>query len=263
MSKPEQILFVFEGKSSEDDIVASLEQKFLGNRIAVKCVFDAEIYQLYKILKADDFAIDLITLLKERNSENAEILKDYDRTSFAYTYLFFDYDAHSTMADDNKLIELLKFFNNETENGKLFVSYPMVEAIRHYHDDDSFRKLVVKCKRTNCPNIKTCPETESCKKEPHYKEFVPTDSLPQMVNIHHYDSELWKKLIFLHLCKANELVTDIYSLPQNILEQEVIFDKQLSKHIQQPCPHVAVLSAFPLFILEYYGCNRTSERLKE
>jgi hypothetical protein len=34
--------------------------------------------------------------------------------------------AHSPAANDDKIIELLDFFNEETENGKLFISYPMV-----------------------------------------------------------------------------------------------------------------------------------------
>ena len=43
------------------------------------------------------------------------------------------------MADDSKIKEMLQFFDNETENGMLYISYPMVEAIRHYKDMNSFR----------------------------------------------------------------------------------------------------------------------------
>lgn len=97
----EKTLFIFEGARAEDKLVEKLERNFLGDRHAIKCVFDAEIYQLYRIIKADtDFPLDIVTLLKERSAENARILKDYERDSFAYVYLFFDYDAHSTLADD-------------------------------------------------------------------------------------------------------------------------------------------------------------------
>ena len=117
MSNNELHLFVFEGVRAEYKYVDMREQNFLGKRISVKCVYDAEIYQLYKILKEEEFDVDLVELLKERNKENAELLRDYNRDSFAYIYLFFDYDAHSTLADDEKIEEMLKFFNNETENG--------------------------------------------------------------------------------------------------------------------------------------------------
>lgn len=110
-----------------------LEQNFLGERVSVKCVYDAEIYQLYKVLKEEEPDFDLVELLKERNKENAELLREYNRDSFAYIYLFFDYDAHSTLASDDKIEEMLDFFDNETENGLLYISYPMLEAIRHFN----------------------------------------------------------------------------------------------------------------------------------
>lgn len=128
MLNSELHLFVFEGVRAESKYVDMLEQNFLGKRISVKCVYDAEIYQLYKVLKEEDPDFDLVELLKERNKENAELLRDYTRDSFAYIYLFFDYDAHSTLANDDKIVEMLDFFNNETENGLLYISYPMLEA---------------------------------------------------------------------------------------------------------------------------------------
>ena len=122
MSNNELQLFVFEGNRAETKYVEKLEQNFLGERISVKCVYDAEIYQLYKSLEKEDLDFDMVELLKERSKENAELLKDYIRDSFAYIYLFFDYDAHSTLADDSKIVEMLNFFNDETENGFLYIS---------------------------------------------------------------------------------------------------------------------------------------------
>lgn len=100
----EKTLFIFEGAKTEDKLVEKLEHNFLGKTNAIKCVFDAEIYQLYRAIKEEnEFSIDMVSLLKERTAENAKILKDYTRDSFAYIYLFFDYDAHSTLADDDKI----------------------------------------------------------------------------------------------------------------------------------------------------------------
>ena len=142
-------LFVFEGSSSEPKYIEMLERNFLGKKITVKCVYDAEIYQLYRQMIADSFSLDIVNVLKERSEANSKILEGYNRDSFAYVYLFFDYDAHSSMADDSKIEEMLNYFDNETENGLLYLSYPMVEAIRHFKDMDSFKHLVVKCKRGN------------------------------------------------------------------------------------------------------------------
>lgn len=262
MKTKEKTLFIFEGAKTEDKLVKSLELNFLGDRHAIKCVFDAEIYQLYRAVRDESgFSIDIISLLKKRTAENAEILKDYNRDSFAYIYLFFDYDAHSTLADDEKIKEMLSFFNDETDEGMLYISYPMVEAIRHYKDMESFRSLTVKCKRNNCPYTDECLDKDDCLKEPHYKHVVATESKPQLSNVNSYTKQVWQELITAHLCKVNALINDVFVLPTSLISQETIFSKQLEKHIYHKCPEVAVLSAFPLYVLDYFGCDRIIEKL--
>lgn len=255
-------LFVFEGVRAESKYVDMLEQHFLGKRISVKCVYDAELYQLYKILKEEpDF--DLVELLKERNKENAKLLQNYNRDSFAYIYLFFDYDAHSTLASDEKVEDMLNFFDNETENGLLYISYPMLEAIRHYKDIDSFKELVVKCKRTNCPYKDECNEVEVCMNELHYKNVSASECQPQLTNINKYTREVWQELIRAHVSKMNYLVNGAFEFPAKPELQTVIFSKQLEKHINHKCPMVAVLSAFPIYVLDYYGVDGLKKKLNE
>lgn len=262
MTNKEKTLFIFEGAKTEEKLVEKLEQNFLGDRHAIKCVFEAEIYQLYRAIKDDEgFPVDIVSLLKERSDKNAEKLKNYSRDSFAYVYLFFDYDAHSTLADDDKVREMISFFNDETEEGKLYISYPMVEAMRHFRDIDSFKSLTVKCKRDNCPYIDNCIDKATCLNEPHYKTFVPSDSRPQLSNVNSYTKKVWQELIAAHLCKANALVSDMFALPSSLISQGNIFDRQLEKYIHHRCPRVAVLSAFPLYVLDYYGCNKIMEKL--
>ena len=255
-------LFIFEGGRAEDKYVKKLEQNFLGADHAIKCVFDAEIYQLYRAIKQEDgFNLDIVSLLKERTAENAETLKEYTRDSFAYVYLFFDYDAHSTLAKDDKIREMLSFFSDETEEGKLYISYPMVEAIRHFRDLESFKHLTVKCKRANCPYIEDCDDKDDCLNEPHYKRFSASDSLARMSNINSYSGEVWRELITAHICKANYLVRNTFELPEFLISQESIFESQVEKYISHKCPRVAVLSAFPLYVLDYYGVENTLKKL--
>ena len=263
MSNNELQLFVFEGVRAESKYVDLLEQNFLGKRISVKCVYDAEIYQLYKILKEEEFDVDLVELLKERNKDNAEILRNYSRDSFAYIYLFFDYDAHSTLASDDKIEEMLNFFDNETENGLLYISYPMLEAIRHFKNMESFKELTVKCKRANCPYKDDCDEVEACMKEPHYKNVSASECRPQLNNINKYTKEVWQELIRAHVSKMNYLVNGIFDFPTKPELQSDIFNKQLKKHINHKCPKVAVLSAFPIYVLDYYGVDTLKKKLKE
>ncbi len=261
MSNEGLTLFIFEGSKKEIQFIESLEKIFLGKRFKIHCIFDAEIYQLYKCLKEDDTnSLDIVKILYERHPTNNKKLNGYSSEDFAYIYLFFDYDAHATNADDEKIKELLSYFNDETEHGMLYLSYPMVEALYHYKDMKSFKFLTVKCKRRNCPN-ENCKDKIKCLKEPHYKTIVPQKSLSQLSNFHKYTTSIWQELIKAHLYKMNYLVLDSFEMPYKIQSQITIFNKQVEKHIKQPCPHVAVLSGFPIFLLDYYGCDGIKEKL--
>lgn len=262
MLNKELQLFVFEGSRAESKYVEKLEQNFLGKKITVKCVYDAEIYQLYKNLKEEELDFDMVELLKERSQENKELLKNYTRDSFAYIYLFFDYDAHSTLADDSKIKEMLDFFDNETENGLLYISYPMVEAIRHYKNMEHFRDLTVKCKRANCAYKDDCDDIETCLKEPHYKKFSASDCRPDLININKYTNDVWQELINAHVSKMNYLVNGVFAFPEKTESQSTIFDNQLEKYVNHKCPMVAVLSAFPIYVLDYYGADTLKNKLE-
>ena len=79
--------------------------------------------------------------------------------------------------------------------------------------------------------------------------------------VNSYTKTVWQELITAHLCKANALVNDAFTMPTSLISQETIFSKQLEKHICHKCPEVAVLSAFPLYVLDYFGCERTITKL--
>ncbi len=261
------ILFIFEGADTEDIITKSLEKYILKEKPIIKCVFGAEIYQLYREIKKDN-DLDTFNLLKEKNV-NKEILKNFRRNDFAEIYLFFDYDAQAPLASpqdrygnsvkegDEKLKDMLNFFDNETDKGKLYISYPMVEALRHITDFNLFKDLEVKCKRKNCHYRDMCEEQDDCMKEPHYKTIVSKESIPQLCNINSYTKETWKQLLNVHLSKMNYIVNNQYEYPSKIEIQIDIFEKQLDKYVNRKCPKVSVLSAFPVFIHDYYGNEKT------
>lgn len=56
-------------------------------------------------------------------------------------------------------------------------------------------------------------------------------------------------------------MTEQYSLPEQYHSQSYIFNQQLHKHLI-PSNMVAVLSAFPVFICDYYGASKMGEILK-
>lgn len=237
------ILFVFEGGRTEEQIVSNMQTFFVNENTAIKCVYGAEIYQIYKQIEADE-DLDAFNLIKNRNAETTAILSSYNRADFAEIYMFFDYDGHSTLADDKKLETLIDFFKEETDKGKLYVSYPMVEALRHICDYETFKDLNVDCKK----NIS-------------YKNLVHNSCIEGLKDFSKYNLETWKQLIHTHLKKMNHIVNDSFSLPSDVISQLIIFSKQVEKFINVNST-AAVLSAFPIFIHDYYGNDEVKKRIE-
>ena len=240
---PSSILFVFEGKKTESKITNNLTQYFVNENVNVQCAFCAEIYQLYdKIL--DDEDLDVFSVLKSQ-PQNSAILSPYNRSSFAEIYMFFDYDGHAPNASDEKLRDLLHFFNEETDYGKLMISYPMVEAIKHLSPSIVFRDLKV-----------------SGKEKVEYKDMVNSEGDKKFQNLAVLTKGKWLEIISAHLKKLGYIVNDDFAIPTAYIPQIDIFNKQLEKYIDID-QTVAVLSAFPVFIFDYYGFEKIEEFIKE
>ncbi len=240
---PNHILFVFEGERTEKQITNNLTQYFINENAIIQCAYCAEIYQLYRQISTDK-DLDTFILLKTI-PQNIQTLSKFNRDDFAEIYMFFDYDGHSSLADDEKLKEALTFFNEETDFGKLFISYPMVEALKHYSDSKDFKLLTVKAKE-----------------KIGYKKLVNEECNNELMHLTAYTKDIWIQLIELHLKKMNHIVKEDYSLPTKNISQNEIFEKQLEKHINIDFT-VAVLSSFPVFLFDYYGFEFISELLSD
>ena len=129
--------------------------------------------------------------------------------------------------------------NNEKENGKLYISYPMADAFSHLveagHTVDislgrDYKKEVTQHKRQK--NIKGIK----------FIEKADLDSL-----------------LIAHVKATQYLLHDDFSYPtsyeNNVKDkftQEIIYQKQLDKFINQE-KKILILSPFALFLLEYRG----------
>ena len=131
-------VFIVEGEAREPLIIDNISKVFFshGNIKIITVSAGENIYMLWKKLKADDFDTDIIEVLRESNDDISKQLDGLSRDDFSEVYLFFDYDMHQTNLgkedDADAVKQMLESFNNETENGKLYISYPMVEALRDY-----------------------------------------------------------------------------------------------------------------------------------
>lgn len=237
------ILLVFEGEVTERQIWLSLNRFYLNGEPGpiVYGIYGGGIYSLFHKMKNDP-DLELFSLLKE-NPKNIGMLDGISKEQVSEIYLFFDYDGHDTAASDSKLQEMLSFFNEETENGKLYLSYPMVESLRHLHPNVDFSGTVV-----------------SCKKNIRYKYLVSQATTPTYHNVGIYTDAQWQHVISEHCKKLQHLMMNNYELPDKYYDQTSIFTKQLEKHIE-PNENVAVLSAFPVFLLDYYGHQQFGQTL--
>ena len=126
------ILFVFEGERREPMLFKSIEHLFFpSNGENIVCSFGNNIYELYRQMHSMGEGADIVGVLKE----NGAISIDYDIADFSDVFLFFDLDIHNenqTMETSAaQIAEMLSYFDNETETGKLFINYPMIESIYH------------------------------------------------------------------------------------------------------------------------------------
>lgn len=234
------ILFVFEGEVTEKQILEGIKHHHLNdleNTVIYGC-YCTDIYSLFSKIEKDE-DLDLFALIKE-HTKNPH-LADVKRDQVSEIFLFFDYDGHAPAASDTKIDAMLRFFDEETEHGKLYISYPMVESLKHLKAPGHFKDLAVPCK----VNIK-------------YKSLAHSQHLPGARDFTKIKAPIWKSILLEHCSKMNYIVHGAFELPEDYIDQEEIFSAQRSKYINKSST-VSVLSAFPVFICDYYGCSKLVE----
>ncbi len=216
-------LFVFEGEKQEKKYMKAFLEALSININKIEIAFCTHIYALYQKLKKEN-GLDIFELLKECKALSEDI--KYDKDDIARIYLFFDYDGHVPEANNQHIESMLKRFDNETEDGKLFLSYPMLEALADA--SSNFQDVVTNIDLGN-----------------KYKKSKSIANLSE---------DDFKAITKKHLKKSNYLVNGQYENPTNLIEQCDIFTAQLKKHIN-PNKEIAILSALPLFVLDYKGVS--------
>ena len=160
-------------------------------------------------------------------------------SDFSQVFLFFDCDCHDSSASDDKLKKMLDFFDNETENGKLYISYPMIEAIRYTKElpDKNFYSYIVPI--SNCRDFKDIANDFSFYKN---LDLIAFRTMKKSgIAIAHIPNEQkleaikqnWLLLCKQHLAKANYICMGKNEMPQNKIDvsQLNIFKNQKERYI--------------------------------
>ncbi len=237
--------FIVEGLDRDYRFINRMVEVFFKGKyesITISLPAGENIYMLYEKLKKDNFETDLIELLREddNNPTAQKALIGIERQSIDEIYLFFDYDIHQENLPNGQnpievLQQMLDFYDNETENGKLYLNYPMVEALYDYQDG-------------YCEPFTTCKYP--IEKIPEYKTVTGSGSPSSRHMLHHDD---WRKVISVFGLRIQclfEVDRITHSFYRDYVSTVSIFEKQISLLTQERS--VFILSAFPEFLLDYF-----------
>lgn len=243
MSSPVK-LFIVEGENRDYRFIFEMTQCFFKGHYnaTVICLPAAQnIYMLYSKLAADNFETDLVEVLRDTVEIASEKLTGISRQDIEEIYLFFDYDIHQNNTPVNGpdasiiLQAMIEAFDNETENGKLYISYPMVEALYDYREGvcDAFSNCFVSTGDIGHYKI------NSGNNNPKASRTMTIQYWREVLNVY-----------FLRIkCLFNLEDLDFLTYRKTISPKTIYTnERQLAISYNQ----VFILSAFPEFLFDYF-----------
>lgn len=242
------VLILTEGEKEEVYAIHSLNDIFLKGENMHIISFKTNIYSLYSQLKKDDFETDIIEVLKEKNAGKdilcGEIsIAEIDREDISEIYLLFDYDAHhydwNVARSISELTELVQHFDNETEQGKLYLSYPMVEAINYHYVN-----------RSESMPVCYFPYHSGSNAEGKHFKRIQNEAVQFMKKLKKdgFTEDEWLEIFRQFLYVIHHAINDgTYENvnPINVFHAQL----QLIENEQK----IVVLSGIPALIIEYFG----------
>lgn len=131
MSKS-KILVIVEGAKTDFKLMKNLLAAYGISETHKIVSYNTNIYTLYNQLplNRDEYQnIDLLQLLKEREKdESKRVLLD---EHYSDVLLVFDLDPQAPDFTPDKIIDMVSYFTESTDMGKLYLNYPMVESFYH------------------------------------------------------------------------------------------------------------------------------------
>lgn len=256
------ILFVFEGAKREPDLFRAIETLFFQDKQNIVCSFGNNIYELYNELQSFEGDGDIVSILKERYQGQADspFTGDAKSSDFSEIYLIFDYDFQNKNLPlevmNSQIEEMLNLFNDETDNGRLYINYPMVESIRYTKTlpDKDFKTYVISRKDCTDSSFKSIADS--------FSDYKSLDFLTLSARRPATEKEIssrrgnWSRLIAQNVSKANYICSGENEIPEDkeAVSQMTIFNAQ--KEYLLSSESVSILSAFPLFLFDYFPKGR-------
>ena len=237
-------LFIVEGEDRDYRFTQEMINCFFKGKYDAKVIYlpaAQNLYMLFKKLSDDKFETDIVEVLRDTVDNARDNLAGINRQQIDEVFLFFDYDIHqdNTGKDLSLAMEIIEtmldVFNNETENGKLFISYPMVEALYDYLQGECIT-------HTQC----YIPIEEIG----HYKTLSGKNNpnANRKMNIN-----FWREVLQTFYLRVKCLFDFDYLDMKNyrsFVSPQTIFTNEKQQYFLHE--RVFVLSAFPEFLFDYF-----------
>lgn len=222
-----KILLIVEGEKEETRILGNNAHGLLKLIDADYEIvpFSNPIYELYDLYKKGEYD-DIVQFL--RFTRGLKIPSSVlSKNAFSAIYLIFDFDPHYQKYSDDVIKDIINVFNDETENGKVYINYPMVEAFYHLNNlpDSEFYDRVISLDGLTGDK---------------YKRIVNEESVIKKNKISNY---ILRLIIKANYEKARRMVCD------NEVSQEAILEKQIE--MKNKINKIYVLSTFPFIVIDY------------
>ena len=215
---PKRILVIVEGEADEVKFLRSLFQncykkadyKVYSYKTNIH-VLAQELYNNYPDFDEDETDIKLVLASLETNADKKKKLLE----KYTDVFMIFDFDPQHDHPHFDTVRRMLKYFDDSTAQGKLFINYPMMQSYKHFSmlPDDSFAD-----RKVTMEEIK------------NYKELVGNES--NFTDLNKYTYLTFYSLAVHHLKKANKILTGDYLLPEirEYLDFDAtnVYDKQLA-----------------------------------
>ena len=233
----DNILFITEGLTDEPTFLEKMFCIFHPNKSYNIYSYTTSIHTLVDKLFIEgelDKNLDIRLTLKEKetNKEKRKILSQ----KYKDIFLVFDLDPHNNKVKFQEIREMLNYFNDSSNTGKLYINYPMMQSHKHLKQmpDKEF-----KSKKIEISTLK------------NYKRIVGKQS--KYTDITKYTYPIFMSIIAHHIQKANYIINGRYSLLK--VEEFIqwnntqIYDKQML--VLKKERQVYVLNTFLFNIIEY------------
>ena len=131
MDETSKILILVEGAKTDLRLMKRLLHIYGIDEGHEVVSYNTNIYTLYKEMfsDGDPDSIDLLQLLKERETDSGR--KEMFDAHYSDILLVFDLDPQDPNFSLDKILQMLQFFVESSDMGKLYLNYPMVESFYH------------------------------------------------------------------------------------------------------------------------------------